>query len=147
MIFQPAQPFLLHKNEQGGKPYLVNLVPLLAYCNLLAYQEHKSRFKVSLTSIFDTTLWRLRMNLQVNLQGPNSYRHSNLVAGEPFQTYLVGAVSHCLMQGLLYTWTDSLSTFFATFVLMKISKNNSNTICRSSKNITFPKIWRVWLKN
>ena len=37
MIFQPARPFLLHKNEQGGKPYLVNLVPLLAYYNLLAY--------------------------------------------------------------------------------------------------------------
>ena len=52
-----------------------------------------------------------------------------------------------IYQGLLYTWTSSLGTFFATFVMMKISKNDSNIICRSSKNITFPKIWRVWLKN
>ena len=37
MIFQPARPFLLHKNKQGGKLYLVNLVPLLAYYILLAY--------------------------------------------------------------------------------------------------------------
>ena len=50
-------------------------------------------------------------------------------------------------QGLLYTWTDSLGTFFATFVIIKISVNDTNTICRSSKSITFPKIWRVWLKN
>ena len=50
------------------------------------------------------------------------------------------------IQGLLYTWTDSLGIFFATFVIMKIFKNSSNTICRPSKNITFPKIWRVWLK-
>ena len=50
-------------------------------------------------------------------------------------------------QGLLYTWTDSLGTFLVTFVIMKISKNDSNIICRSSKNITFSKIWRVWLKN
>ena len=46
-------------------------------------------------------------------------------------------------QGLLYTWTSSLGTFFATFVIMKISKNDSNIICRSSKNITFRKIWRA----
>ena len=52
-----------------------------------------------------------------------------------------------LVQGLLYTWTDSLGTFFATFVIIKISVNTTNTICRSSKSITFPKIWRVWLKN
>ena len=52
-----------------------------------------------------------------------------------------------LDQGLLYTWTDSLGTFFATFLIIKISVNDTNTICRSSKSITFPKIWRVWLKN
>ena len=52
-----------------------------------------------------------------------------------------------LMQRLLHTWTDSLGTFFQTFIIMKISKNDSNIICRSSKNITFPKISRVWLKN
>ena len=51
------------------------------------------------------------------------------------------------MQRLLHTWTDSLGTFFETFAKMKISKNDSNTICRSSKNIAFPKIWRMWLKN
>ena len=50
-------------------------------------------------------------------------------------------------KGLLYTWTSSLGKFFPTFVMMKISKNDSNIICRSSKNTTFPKIWRVWLKN
>ena len=50
-------------------------------------------------------------------------------------------------QGLLYTWTDSLGTFLVTFVIMKISKSDSNIICRSSKNITFSKILRVWLKN
>ena len=49
--------------------------------------------------------------------------------------------------GLLYIWTDTLGTFFATFVIMKIYRNNSNTICTSSKNITSPKIWRMWLKN
>ena len=54
---------------------------------------------------------------------------------------------HLSNQGLLYTWTDSLGTFFATFVIIKISVNDTNTICRSSKSITFPKIWRVWLKN
>ena len=47
----------------------------------------------------------------------------------------------------LHTWTSSLGTFFPTFVKMKISKDDSNIICRSSKNINFPKIWRVWLKN
>ena len=52
-----------------------------------------------------------------------------------------------IRQGLLYTWTDSLGAFFATFVIMKISKNDRNMNCRSSKDITFSKIWRVWLKN
>ena len=51
-------------------------------------------------------------------------------------------------QRLLHTWTDSLvGTFFQTFIVMKISKNDSNIIGRSSKNITFPKISRVWLIN
>ena len=52
-----------------------------------------------------------------------------------------------IRQGLLYTWTDSLGAFFATFVLMKISKNDRNMNCKSSKDFTFSKIWRVWLKN
>ena len=52
-----------------------------------------------------------------------------------------------IVQGLLYTWTDRLGTFLATFVVMKISKKDSNIICRSSKNITFSKIWRLLLKN
>ena len=57
MIFQPAWPFLLHKNKQGGKPYLVTLVPLLAYYNLLAYQEHQSRSKgCKVTSNFENDL-------------------------------------------------------------------------------------------
>ena len=42
-----------------------------------------------------------------------------------------------LNQGLLYTWRDSIGTFFATFIIMKIFKNDTNTICRSSKSITF----------
>ena len=58
-----------------------------------------------------------------------------------------GILLRTISQGLLYTWTDSLGTFFATFVIIKISVNDTNTICRSSKSITFPKIWRVWLKN
>ena len=56
-------------------------------------------------------------------------------------------IAYVLGQRLLHTWTSSLGTFFPTFVKMKISKDDSNIICRSSKNITFPKIWRVWLKN
>ena len=52
-----------------------------------------------------------------------------------------------LIQGLLYTWADSLGTFFATFLVMKISKNGGNNIFTSSKNINFSKILRVWLKN
>ena len=58
-----------------------------------------------------------------------------------------GDAQGMLGQRLLHTWTDRLGAFFVTFVIMKISKNDSNTICRSSKNITFSKIWRVWLKN
>ena len=54
---------------------------------------------------------------------------------------------YILGQRLLHTWTDSLDTFFETFAIMKISKNDSNIIWRSSKDITFPKIWRLWLKN
>ena len=46
-----------------------------------------------------------------------------------------------LAQRLLHTWTDSLGTFFQTFIIMKISENDSNIICRSSK------LWRMWLKN
>ena len=42
-----------------------------------------------------------------------------------------------LIQGLLYTWADSLGTFFATFLVMKMSKNDSNIICRSSKKNLF----------
>ena len=52
-----------------------------------------------------------------------------------------------ISQRLLHTWTDSLGTFFQTLIIMKISKNDSNIICRSSKDITFFKIWREWLKN
>ena len=57
-----------------------------------------------------------------------------------------GKLSH-LAQRLLHTWTDSLGTFFKTFAIMISSKSDSNIIWRSSKKITFPKIWRVWLKN
>ena len=59
----------------------------------------------------------------------------------------VNLLFHSIHQGLLYTWTSSLGAFLPTFVTMKISKNDSNIICRSSKNITFLKIWRLWLKN
>ena len=51
------------------------------------------------------------------------------------------------IQRLLHTWTSRLGTFFPTFVKVKISKDDSDIICRSSRNITFPKMWRVWLKN
>ena len=58
-----------------------------------------------------------------------------------------GRNTYEISQGFLYTWTSSLGTFYATFVIIKISKKDSNIICRSSKNITFPKIWRVCVKN
>ena len=61
---------------------------------------------------------------------------------------MVDLVFQCMSsQRLLHTWTDSLGTFFKTFAIMIFSKSDSNIIWRSSKNITFPKIWRVWLKN
>ena len=37
--------------------------------------------------------------------------------------------------------------FFETSLIMKIFKNDNNFICRTSKNVTFPNIWNVWLKN
>ena len=37
--------------------------------------------------------------------------------------------------------------FFVTLVPLEISKNDFTIIWISSKNMNFPKIWRLWLKN
>ena len=52
------------------------------------------------------------------------------------RVYLESKLPKVPNQGLLYTWTDSLGTVFATFIIMKISKNDDNTIYRSSKIFT-----------
>ena len=67
-----------------------------------------NRFKVILTSIFDTTMWRLRMNLQVNLLGPNSYRHSNL-SGR-------GAISNLFSLGCKSLHIHHLNNYFRLHV-------------------------------
>ena len=52
-----------------------------------------------------------------------------------------------LMQGRLKIWTEDSHIDFVNLTQVKISKNDSNIICTSTKVVALCKILRVWLKN
>ena len=46
-----------------------------------------------------------------------------------------------------YTWIPSLAHVHPNFILLDLAKHGFTIIWRSSKNMNFPKIWRLWLRN
>ena len=46
-----------------------------------------------------------------------------------------------------YTWIPSLAHVHPNSILLDLAKHGFSIIWRSSKNMNFPKIWRLWLKN
>ena len=52
-----------------------------------------------------------------------------------------------LGQGRLKIWTEDSHIDFLNLTQVKISKNDSNTICTCTKVVALRKILRVWCKN
>ena len=53
----------------------------------------------------------------------------------------------CLNIDFCYTWIPSLAHVHPNSILLDLAKHGFTIIWRSSKNMNFPKIWRLWLKN
>ena len=93
--------------------------------------------------------WRLRNKGKKYLKSKKQkpWQIKKKIRNTTSYNFTVLLITQRVTHGWLKNWIGRLLRFFWNLKPVKISKNDTNIICLSSKNTLFFKLTRMWLKN